>query len=149
MQTLHPSIVSWVRLLALISTAVLHAGFAARPAHAEGVVASGSFVAGGVQAGPSLVGALGGSGLQAPPAVSPSRQTPHASPRPASPLERSSAGVGDDIFPRSRLVLPLVVQAAIDTPADAEAAVATMTPMTGPMVGLRPHPRMWGSTLDR
>lgn len=149
MNTFHRSIWLWGRVLALVSAAFLHTGFIARLAHAEGVVASGFFVAGGAEVGSSLVGALGEGGLQAPPAVSPSRQTPRASPRPASPLERSREDVGGDIFPRSRLVLPLVVQAAIDDPADVEAAVATITPMTGPMVGLRPHPRMWGSTFDR
>jgi hypothetical protein len=137
MNTFHPSIWLWGRVLALVSAAFLHTGFVARLANAEGVVSSDFFVAGGVvEAGGSLVGALGGNRLQAPASV-------------VAPHERASADIGGDVFPRSRLVLPLLVQAAIDSPADAEAVVATMTPMTGPMVGLRPHPRTWGSTFER
>ncbi|MFM8954151.1 MAG: hypothetical protein ACKOOF_13995 [Planctomycetaceae bacterium] len=150
METFHPSIWPWGRVLALVSAAVVNMGFVARLAHAEGVVASDFFVAGGVVgSGGSLVGALGDNRLQASAAAVASHQAKRVSPRHTSPLERASADIGGDVFPRSRLVLPLLVQAAIDNPADAEAGVATMIPMTGPMVGLRPHPRMWGSTLER
>jgi hypothetical protein len=149
METFHPSIWLWGRVLAVLSAAALHTGFVGRLANAEGVVTSGFFVAGGVEAGGSLVGALGGNGLQAPAAAVASHHAKRVSPRHTSPLERAGADVGGDVFPRSRLVLPLLVQTAIDSPADAEAVVAAMMPMTGPMVGLRPHPRTWGSTLDR
>jgi hypothetical protein len=150
MNTFHPSIWLWGRVLALVSAAFLHTGFVARLANAEGIVSSDFFVAGGVvEAGGSLVGALGGNRLQAPASVVAPHQAKHVPLRHTSPLERASADIGGDVFPRSRLVLPLLVQAAIDSPADAEAVVATMTPMTGPMVGLRPHPRTWGSTFER
>ena len=143
------SVQTWGHVLALVSSAVVSVGILAQSARAEGVLSGGSFISGGVQPDASMIDALGGSQFEAPAVTIASSPASRKSPRPASPQERTEAATGDDIFRHSRIALPLVLQAAVGEPADAVTTANSVRPMTGPMVGLRPHPRTWGSTLGR
>lgn len=140
---------SWGSVLALLIGAVVSMGIVARAANAEGVIHGRSFVAGGSESAASLIDSLGDTHLQAPLAADVSRQASRVTARPASLRERTKAEIGGDLFRHSRLALPLVMQSAVGESADAALAAGDVRPMTGPMVGLKPHPRTWGSTLDR
>lgn len=124
-------------------------GIFAHSAHAEGVLSGGAFISGNLQSDGSLMSALGSAQIEAPADAAPSRPGSRVTPRPASPQERADAVVGDDMFRHSRIALPLVLQSAVGEPVDAIIAASSIRPMTGSMVGLRPHPRTWGSTLGR
>lgn len=124
-------------------------GIVAPVTNAEGVVTGGSFIAGGVEPGVSLIASLGDTQLQAPPASDALRQIGRVSARPTSLRERTAEEVGDDMFRHSRLALPMVIQSAVGESADAALVASDIRPMKGPLVGLKPHPRTWGSTLDR
>lgn len=137
------------QLLALVSAAAMSMGILAQSARAEGVLGGGSFISGGLQSDASMIDALGGSQLEASAVAMSSRPVSRVAPRPASPRERTDAVAGDDVFRHSRIALPLVLQSVVGEPADAVMAAGGVRPMTGPMVGLRPHPRTWGSTLGR
>lgn len=138
---------SWGRVLALICGAVVSMGLVARAANAEGVFNGGSFTASELASDASLIDSLGDAQLEASVASDPSRQDSRVSPRPASLRERAEAKVGGDIFRHSRLALPLVVHSAVGESVDTGLVAGTQRPMSGPLVGLRPHPRTWGSTL--
>lgn len=149
MGAVQTSMRSWGRVLALISGAVVSMGLGVPAANAEGVVNGGLFTAGGVASAASLIDSLGDAQLESSLASDVSRPETRVSPRPASLRERTETKVGGDIFRNSRLALPLIVQSAIGSSPEEALAISSMRPMTGPMVGLRPHPRTWGSTLDR
>lgn len=136
-------------ILALLIGAVVSLGVVARAANAEGVVNGGSFVSGGIDSAASLIDSLGDTQLHAPLETHASRQASRASLRPASLGERTKAETGADLFRHSRLVLPLVMNSAVGESVDVVLAAGDIRPMNGPLVGLRPHPRTWGSTLDR
>lgn len=150
MGAIRSSVQAWGQVLALVSAAVMSAGSFAQSARAEGVLVGGAFVSGGLQADGSLIDALGSTQLEAAALAVPPRPTrSRVVLRPASPQERVDAVAGDDIFRHSRIALPLVLHSAVGEPVDAVVAASSVRPMTGTMVGLRPHPRMWGSTLGR
>ena len=140
---------SWGSVLALIVAAVVSMGIIARAANAEGVLNGGAFIAGGAESGTSLIDALGGTQLQAPVVNDVSLQASRVSARPASLRERAEAEVGVDIFRHSRLALPLIMHSAVGESTEAALVASNVRLMTGQMVGLKPHPRTWGSTLDR
>lgn len=150
MGAIRSSVQAWGQVLALVSAAVMSVGSFAQSARAEGVLVGGSFVSGGLRADSSLVDALGSTQVEAPALAVPSRPTSSRTAlRPASPQERADAVAGDDIFRHSRIALPLVLHSAVGEPVDAVISASSVRPMTGTMVGLRPHPRTWGSTLGR
>lgn len=124
-------------------------GIIARSANADGVVAGGSFVAGGSKPAASLIDAQDDSQLQAPLAAAVSQSASRVAARPASLRERKTAEVGGDLFPHSRLALPLVMQSAVGDPVEAALAASEIRPMTGQMVGCKPLPNTLGSTRDR
>ena len=136
----------WVPFVAVCVSAWATAG----SLRAEGVVSGGSFVHGGLGAEVSLVNDLGGASLAtvAPAATSASTPDTLINPRSASPRERIDSEVGTDLFRNLRLTLPLVMESTVGAPVDAP-MTAVVRPMSGQMVGLRPHPRTWGSTLGR
>jgi hypothetical protein len=140
---------SWGSILAVLIGAVVGMGIVARAANAEGVVNGGSFVSGGIESAASLIDSLGDTQLHAPFETGVSRQASRVALRPASLGERTKAETGADLFRHSRLVLPLVMKSAVGESVDVALAASDIRSMNGPMVGLRPHPRTWGSTLDR
>lgn len=150
-----PLLRSWGSVLALLSGSVVSMGIVARAANAEGVVNGGAFGTSGIDSRinstGSLIDVLGDSHLQAVAVADGSRQASRVQARPASPRELASAAaeVGGDMFRHSRLALPLVMQSAVGDSGDAALPAAAIRSMTGPMVGLKAHPRTWGSTLDR
>jgi hypothetical protein len=139
----------WVSALALLVGAVVSMGIVAPDANAEGVFNGGSFIAGGFETGVSLIDTLGDTQLQAPLASDASPRNGRVSARPTSLRERAEAEVGGDVFRHSRLALPMVMQSAVGESVDAALIASDIRPMKGPLVGLKPHPRTWGSTLDR
>jgi hypothetical protein len=140
---------SWGSVLVPLIGAAMSMGVVNPAANAEGVVNGGSFIAGGVESGVSLIDTLGDTHLQAPLASDVSPRTGRVSARPTSLRERTVAEVGGDVFRHSRLALPMVMQSAVGESADAALVASDIRPMKGPLVGLKPHPRTWGSTLDR
>ena len=141
---------SWGSVLSLLIGAIVSMGIVARAANAEGVIHGQSFVVGGSKPAASLIDALGDSQLQAPLAAAVSQPASRVAARPASLRERTTTvEVDGDLFPHSRLALPLVMQLSVGDPAEAALAASEIRPMTGQMVGFKPHPRTWGSTLDR
>ena len=148
MGAIRSSVQTWSQVLALIAAAVMSVGSFVQTARAEGVLGSGAFVSGGLQEDGSLTDALGSTHLEAPAVAEPSRPaSSRMAIRPASPDERADAG--DDFFRLSRIALPLVLHSAVGDPVDTVITASSVRPMTGTMVGLRPHPRTWGSTLGR
>lgn len=148
MGAIRSSVQTWSQVLALIAAAVMSVGSFAQSARAEGVLGSGAFVSGGLQEDGSLTDALGSTHLEDAAEAAPSRPaSSRMAIRPASPDERADAG--GDFFRLSRIALPLVLHSTVGEPADAVVIASSVRPMTGTMVGLRPHPRTWGSTLGR
>lgn len=124
------------------------AGVFAGSVRAEGVTGGGAFISGNGDI--SLVSALGEASLTAELVSTTPSPTPTArnAPRSASPQERIENQAGGELFPHLRLALPLVVHATVGV-ADEASLMASVRAMSGPMVGVRPHPRTWGSMLDR
>jgi hypothetical protein len=134
--------------LRLFVGACMAAGVLAGAVHAEGVIGGGAFTGGNADV--SLVGELGDVALSAELPSTPQvpASTSRITARPASPQERADAQVGSELFPNLRLALPLVVASTVGDPVDASLATS-VRPMSGQMVGVRPHPSTWGSGLDR
>lgn len=136
---------SQIRALVLIAGACAAACLGAGSLHAEGFVSVG---AGGLKQDASLVSSLGDAALAAE--VTPASQVPVAAvaPRSASPREQTEAQVGSELFRNLRLAIPLVAESSVGSPIDAPMP-AEFRPMSGPMVGVRPHPSIWGSSFAR
>lgn len=149
MSTIHSSNRLRHGLLVLASAAVVGLGAVDQAAHAEGVMQAGFVGAAANLSGGSLVDTLGDTQLLGSMRVEDAVRTGHMTIRQMAPRERSELAAGVDLFARSRLVLPLVIQSAVGKSIDSELAASKMQPMTGPMVGLHPHPATWGSTLAR
>ena len=115
---------------------------------AEGVVGGGVFVVGNSDV--SLVSELGDASLSAelPSAIQKPSSVSRISPRSASQQERIDSQATIEPFPNLRLALPMVVQSTVGGAVDASLAASSRS-MSGPMVGIRPHPSTWGSTLGR
>lgn len=117
---------------------------------AEGVISGNSFVSGGLSGDVSLVSDLGDAALSAELPRSREISTPsvRVQARSSSPQERVDSEVGNDLFRNLRLALPLFAESAVGAAVDAP-MIAAIKPMSGPMVGVRPNPRVWGSTFGQ
>lgn len=135
-------------LLHLIVGASLAFAVFTGAARAEGVTGGSAFIIGNSDV--SLVSELGDATLSAELNATTRVPAPNLgiAPRLASPQERTDSVVGGDPFPNMRLALPLVVQSTVGNAVDASLA-SSVRSMSGPMVGVRPHPRTWGSMLGR
>jgi len=139
---------SWGSLLALLAGSVVSAGIAARSVNAEGVMLGGASIASGFQPAGSVVDAFAGIHYQPSAAADAGRRADQARARPATLRERAEGGVTGDIFRHSRLALPLLTKSTVGDADDAVRPAADTRAMKGPMVGLKPHPRTWGSMLE-
>jgi hypothetical protein len=134
--------------LRLFVGACMVAGMFAESVRADGVIGGGAFMSDSADV--SLVGQLGDATLSSDlpsKALAPASNSLIAA-RPASPQERVDAQMGTDLFPNLRIALPLVVVSTVGAPVEASLATS-VRPMSGPMVGVRPHPSTWGSALGR